>query len=87
MLPPKMSDSPVIAALVARLGGLPDMLQAGMRHFDGIVDRGYMPERDWGWWARQDSNLRQHRYERSAKDWTAAEILAFSMNLTESSCE
>jgi len=29
------------------------------------------------WWARQDSNLRQHRYERAAKARTASEILGF----------
>ena len=37
--------------------------------------------------ALQDSNLRQHRYERREKARTTAEILGFSMPSVESGCE
>jgi hypothetical protein len=42
------------------------------------------PHGGTGWWARQDSNLRQHRYERSDKARTTAEILGSSLSRTES---
>ena len=37
-----------------------------------------------GWWARQDSNLRQHRYEWAEKAWRTAENLGFSIRTIES---
>jgi hypothetical protein len=40
-----------------------------------------LPSREAGWWARQDSNLRQHRYERAEKVRTTAQNLAFHCEL------
>jgi hypothetical protein len=40
------------AALVQRIAGRPEEAAGGV------------PSSVQGWWARQDSNLRQHRYER-----------------------
>jgi hypothetical protein len=63
------------AALVQRIAGRPEEAAGGVPSFVQ------------GWWARQDSNLRQHRYERREKARTAAEVLGFSMQLAKSGCK